>query len=387
MTDETRSTGEIVVHLVGNVGPRRTEYGEPIESLFGLAHQKIKEGDISFCHLERIFTTGGCLQYRETNTWDSRVDPENVKSLAFAGFNVVSHAGNNCFDYGPDALVDSIDVLRRHGMQVIGAGKDIAEARKPAIQERKGVRVGFLGYNSVLPVEYEAREGKPGCAPMRVSTYYEAQGYQPGTPPRIITVAREDDLLALEDDIRKLRKEVDAVVVSIHWGQNFIPELIAEYQPVVGRRAIESGADVIVGHHSHTMRGIEVYKGRPIFYGIGSFGQEVTPPVKPRPGGAIVEDVPRVYRDWKTEPGWERNPGPKDRRYTMMVKCNVSKKGLYRVTFLPGYTNQRAEPECLSRNDPRFQEVVGFMEPLCRKLGTTLGAEGDEVVVCNSAGS
>ncbi|MBI4331358.1 MAG: CapA family protein [Chloroflexi bacterium] len=257
MTDQTASTDAIVIHAVGNVSPRRVEYREPVESLFTMAHQKIKEADIPFCQLERIFSTTGCLQYRDFNTWSSRIDPGNVKSLVFGGFNVVSHAGNRCFDWGPEALLESIDVIRSHGMQVVGAGKDIAEARQPAIVERKGVRVGFPAYNSVLPVEYEAREGKPGCAPLRVSTYYEPQGYQPGTPPKVITIAREDDVLAMEEDIRRLRDHVNAVAVSVHWGHWGLGkrEAQATYQTTIGHRAIEAGADLIIGHHGHTPRG------------------------------------------------------------------------------------------------------------------------------------
>ncbi|MBI4333474.1 MAG: CapA family protein [Chloroflexi bacterium] len=388
MNGQTSSGDSIVIQVVGNVGPKRVEHGEPMESLFGLVHQKVKEADIALCQLEKIFSTRGCLQYRDHNTWASRSDPENARALALAGFNVVSHATNRCFDYGPDALLDSIGVLRKNGMQVIGAGKDIAEARTPAIMERKGIKVGFLAYNSILPVEYEAREGKPGCAPLRVSTYYQAQGYQPGTPPRVITIAREDDVRAMEDDIRKLRNQVDVIVVSIHWGQDYLPEVLSMYQPAVGRRAIESGADLVFGHHGHIIEGIEMYRGRPIFYCLGSFAQELSFHLKPPPGGVRATTVPGEYRQWlgKGETGWERNPGPKIRRYTMMARCVVGKAGLQKVSFLPGYTNQKSEPELLSRDDPRFEEVFHYIEPWCKDMGTTLTVEGDEVVVLDSTG-
>ncbi|MBI4333013.1 MAG: CapA family protein [Chloroflexi bacterium] len=384
MTDQTNPQNTIVIHAAGEVGPRRVEYREPLESLFGMVHQKIKEGDIAACQLDRIFSTGGCLQYRDHNTWEARVDPENAKSLVHAGFDVVSHAGNRCFDYGPEALLDSIDVIRRNGMRVIGAGKDIAEARQPAIVERKGVRVGFLAYNSTLPVEYEAREGKPGCAPIRVATYYEAQGYQPGTPPKIVTVAREDDVRAMEEDVRKLRDQMDVVVVSIHWGQDYVPEMLSTYQPVVGRRAIDAGADLVLGHHGATIRGIELYKGRAIFYCLGIFGYERSDPFKPKPAGMHAESVPGIYHKWEKQPGWERYPGPRNRRYTMMVKCIAGRDGIRKVSFLPGYNNQRAEPEFLSRNDPRFQEVIDYIAPFCKGHGTTLSVEGDEVVISSA---
>ncbi|MBI4331372.1 MAG: CapA family protein [Chloroflexi bacterium] len=382
MTEQT-SKDAILVHAVGNVAPRRVEYGEPVESLFGMVHQRIKEGDISFCHFERICSTRGCLQYRDHNTWDSRIDPENARSLAFAGFNVASHAGNRCFDYGPEALLDSMYALRQNGIQVIGAGKNITEARKPAIVERKGVRVGFLAYNSVLPVEYEAREGKPGCAPIRVATYYEAQGYQPGTPPKIVTVPAEQDVRAMEEDIRKLRNLADAVIVSIHWGQDYVPDVLATYQSPLGHRVIDAGADLVLGHHGRRMRGIETYKGKAIFHTLGSFAEERAPRSKPPPGGSTAESIPDAFHKLKTESGWERNPYPQVKRYAMMVKCTVSQKGIRKLAFLPSSSNQRAEPEFLSRNDPKFEEVLQYMGSWCQGLGTTLTVDGDEVVVYN----
>ncbi|MBI4331189.1 MAG: CapA family protein [Chloroflexi bacterium] len=367
MTDQTGSREAIVIHAVGNVAPRRVEYGESVGSLFSMAHEKLKEADISVCELERLLSTRGCLQYREHDLQfvDPRIDPENVKSLVFAGFDVVSHANNACFEYGPDALLDSIDVIRSNGMQVIGAGKDIAEARKPAILERKGIKVGLLAYNSLLHVESEAREEKPGCAPIHVATYYEADGaqkYKPGEPPKVITIPSEDDLLAMEQDVRKLRNQVDVVVVSMHWGTSSVPGTVM-YQPVVGHRAVDAGADLIVGHHGIKIKPIEIYKGRAIFYCLGNFALERHRHMRP------------------SEPGWERNPVPKEGRYTIVVKCVAGKMGVRKVSFLPCYSNERGEPEFLSRNDQRFQEVQQFTELQCKAVGTSLRMEGDEAVV------
>ncbi|MBI4332834.1 MAG: CapA family protein [Chloroflexi bacterium] len=384
MPTGTNLDGTVTIHAVGDVGPRRIEYGEPPESLLAMAQKKIKEADIRFCQLERSFSTRGCLQYRDFPTWYGRVHPDNVKTLVFGGFNVLSHASNHSFDYGPEALVDSIELVRANGIQVVGAGKDIAEARKPAIMECRGVKVGFLAYASVLPAEYEAREGKAGCAPLRVSTYYEAQEYQAGTPPRTITVPREDDVRAMEEDVRSLRGKVDVLVVSMHWGIHFLPGMLAMYQPTVGHRAIDAGADLIVGHHAHIVKGIELYKGKAIFYSLGNFAQETPWHQKPPPGGMHATNISSSYRKWQEEPGWERYKGSSDKRYTMMAKCVADKGGIRRVSFLPGWVNQRAEPEFLSAGDPRFKEVVGYIQPFCKELGAVLTVEGDEVVVCGA---
>ncbi|MBI4330102.1 MAG: CapA family protein [Chloroflexi bacterium] len=381
MTGGKGSNNTVVTHLVGDVGPRRVEYGESPDSLFANVHQKIKEADVRFCQLEWDLATKGCMQWRDRpTTWYGRAHPDNVKSLVHAGFDVVSRASNHGFDYGPEAVLETLDVLRNHGMQVIGAGKDIAEARRPAIVERKGIRVGFLAYNCVLPPEYEAREEKPGVAPIKVATYYEMQEFEPGTPPLIVTIPREGDVLAMEEDVRRLRAQVDAVIVSIHWGIHFVPGALAMYQPVLGHRVIDAGADLIFGHHPHILKGIEVYKGRAIFYSVGSFALETPHHLKPPPG-VKPRRMSLVYRQWSPEPGSERFSGPRDKSYTMMVRCVIGKDGVQKVSFLPGWVNQRAEPEFLARTDPRFDEVLRYIDPWCRELGATLAVEGDEVVV------
>ncbi|MBI4330954.1 MAG: CapA family protein [Chloroflexi bacterium] len=380
MTGHAVSTDKVVIHAVGDVGPRRVEYGELPESLFAMVHQKIKEADIAFCQLERSLSTRGCLQYRDHNTWYGRVHPDNVKALVAAGFQVASNASNHGFDYGPDALLDTIDILRRNHIQVIGVGKDVAEARQPAVFERNGIKVGFLAYCSILPVEYEAREGKPGLAPIHISTHYEPQEYQAGTPPKVITIPVEAEAAAMEQDIRQLRRQVDIVIVSMHWGIHLIPGVLAMYQPALGHRAIDAGADLVIGHHAHLIKGIEMYKGKAIFYSLGNFAQETPLQMKP-PSGMLDRAATNTYLKFEHEPGWERYKLAADSRYTMMARCVASKQGIGKVSFLPGMVNRRAEPEFLSRTDPRFDEVLEYMLPWCRELGTTLTGEGDEIVV------
>ena len=94
--------------------------------------------------------------------------------------------------------------------------------------------MAFLDYNSVLPEEWEAREDKPGCAPIKIATYYEQQEFEPGTPPMVITIPREEHVVAMEKDIRRAKEQADVVVVSFHWGIHFIAGALADYQFTVG---------------------------------------------------------------------------------------------------------------------------------------------------------
>ena len=161
--------------------------------------------------------------------------------------------------------------MNKTNIKLVGIGKNLTEARKPVILEKKGNRVGFLAYGCIGPDGYEAWEDKPGYAPMRAYTIYDKWDYQPGTPPRIITVAYPDDLAAMEEDIRKLKSQVDVVAVSLHWGLHFQHAVIPMYAFQVGHAAIDAGADIILGGHAHILKGIEVYKGKVIFHALNNF--------------------------------------------------------------------------------------------------------------------
>ncbi|MBI2989113.1 MAG: CapA family protein [Deltaproteobacteria bacterium] len=371
---------EVMIYAVGDVGPRRIEYGEPIESLFAEVKEKLREADIRLCQLERTFSTKGWLQYRtRPTTYKSRVHPDNVKCLVYAGFDLVTHASNHCFDYGPEALVDSIEVLRRNGIEVAGVGKNIEEARRPVIIERKGTRVAFLDYNSVLPEEYEAREDKPGCAPIKIATYYEQQEYEPGTPPKVITIPREDHVAAMEKDIKRAKEQADVVVVSFHWGIHFIAGALADYQLAVGHRAIDAGADLILGSHPHIIKGIEIYKGTVIFYSLGNFAEESPHHLK-LPPGIYEKRMSKIYRRGEQEIS-ARYGGPHDKHYAIVARCLIKGKSLSRVSFVPVWINERSEPRFVTRGEPEFQQVVDYAKKWSKELGTELTVSGDEVVV------
>ena len=194
-----------------------------------------------------------------------------MSGLTYAGFDVMSFASNHALDRGEQALFEAIDTLTTNSIAVIGAGKNIDEARKPVILERKGTKVAFLAYCSVLPKGYQATPEKSGCAPMRASTFYEQVDWPAGTAPRIITLANKDDLAAMVRILNRQELWQTSSIMSIHWGIHYVPAVIAMYQKEVGYAAIDAGVDLILGHHAHLLKGIEIYKGKFIFYSLGNF--------------------------------------------------------------------------------------------------------------------
>ncbi|MFC1987468.1 CapA family protein [Chloroflexota bacterium] len=192
-------TDKLTIYAVGDMCPNRPNP----EYLFGMALPTIKQADILFGQLEHLLSEKGEPQlflpdYQRSR--DTRISPERVSGLTYAGFDVISYAGNHNLERGEEAFFETIDTLRKNNIEVVGVGNNIDEARKPVILERKGVKVGFLAYCSILPKKGgEAGPDKPGSAPMRASTFYEQVDWQPGTPPKIITLADKDDLAALVD--------------------------------------------------------------------------------------------------------------------------------------------------------------------------------------------
>src|SRR5205085_2486015 len=146
----------------------------------------LKAVDLRFSNCERQYSRRGSASERAPH---GRQPPEMAEIFTDCAFDAVTIANNHMYDFGPEALLDTRALLIEKGIAVTGAGRDLDEARRPAIVERKGVKVGFLGYCSVIPEGGEAAAGKVGIAPLRVKTEYEPRG--PHASPRVIT--RPDD--------------------------------------------------------------------------------------------------------------------------------------------------------------------------------------------------
>ncbi|MBI5031583.1 MAG: CapA family protein [Chloroflexi bacterium] len=369
-------TDELIVYAVGDIAPDRDDPGSLFQHVSGLLNQ----GDIVFGQLEAVLSERGTPLPQARLV--CRAKPQVARALKDAGFRIISFASNHCMDLGREAFIDTLNVLNQAGLSVIGAGRNIAEARAPAIVETKGTRVAFLSYNSILPQAYWADVDRPGCVPMRAYTIYEQVEHdQPGTPCRIHTYPHRGDLDALVSDIRQAKLQADIVIVSMHWGIHFIPAIIADYQRDVAHAAIDAGADLILGHHAHILKGIEVYNGKVIFYSLCNFAIDLAAPKEliERPGH---KEIAKLNPDWKPDPEYPTYFMPPDSRKTIIVKCEIVSHRLKRVSFLPTIINKQSQPEVLSATDPRFAQVVNYIESISQDqaLGTRFTAQGNEVL-------
>ena len=264
------------------------------------------------------------------------------------------------------------------GIQTVGAGADIAEARRPARFDIRGVRVGVLGYGSVLRDGYWATEHQAGVAPMRAHTYYEAQEYQAGTPPRVITVPFAEDVAAMRDDIDHLRPDVDVVIVSFHWGVHHIPKVLADYQRIVAREVFAAGGDLIVGHHTHVPKAIEVIDGKVCFHSLANFMFTTSEKGKDKPGHRFSSGSKYGI---PLDPDYPRLPFGRDGQRSLIAQADLTRDGVQRVSFVPVQIDTQYRPEILRPADPRFDEAVRYLEDVSSEVEHTFTVDGDEVVV------
>ena len=364
------SSDNVAVYAVGDMRP---DWPNP-ESIVEMEFAKpiFKQADILFGNLASPLSDKGERQVGKSNR---RISPEKLSVLTDAGFNIMSFANDCHLDQGDAAFFDTIKRFTAVNIPLVGVGRNIDEARKPVILERNGVKVAFLAYSSVAPVGYEARRDTPGCAALRVSTFYEQIDRNPGSPPKIITMTNKDDLMAMIDDISKVKSSADVVIISMHWGVHYVPALIAMYQREIAHAAIDAGADLILGHHPHILKGIETYKGKVIFYSLGNF-------VMPAKAGHV--NPTKIFYGVKVDDDYRHYPYPVDCRKTMIAKCSISNKKVSKVSYLPALINARTQPELLSAADKRSGEVYDYVAWCCQdqNLQTKFVREGDEVVVC-----
>lgn len=369
------------LYAVGDVAPDRDDPSE----CFAPTRALLRSADIAFCQLEVNLTTRGVRlpQVRHTH----RAAPSCAHALKAAGFSVVSFAGNHCLDWGPDGFDDTLASLRAAELSVVGVGLDIAAARRPVIVDKAGVRVAFLAYSSILPAHYWAEAQRRGCAPMRAFTVYEPiEPDQPGTPARVHTYADRADLAALCDDVRVAKRHADVVIVSLHWGIHFIPAVIADYQREVGHAAVDAGADLILGHHAHLLKGVEVYRGKAIFYSLGNFAMDLRMDEAHAQSKGFRE-IQALHPEWIPDFGSLYN-FPPESRMTLIVSARLGRRGVSELCFVPAYINRDAQAEIVRASDARFSEIARYMTRISASQGLAVRYEiGADRVFVRSAES
>jgi poly-gamma-glutamate capsule biosynthesis protein CapA/YwtB (metallophosphatase superfamily) len=289
-------------------------------------------------------------------------DPPPGYSLDQEGFYAGSHAGTalkiggfhgvgcaNNVTYGAGAIRESLARLEELGIGYTGAGPNKKAARKPLILERAGVRFGFLQFTSIFwPTGQAASEGSFGVATIKAHTAYQPRiANRAGVPPIVLTSADHRELNEFREDILSLRKQVDVVVSSHHWGQ---AQDVLQYQKEIGHAAVDAGADIVLGHGVHYPLAIEIYKGRPIFYGLGCFSFH-------------------TGHEGRVQGAW----------VGLMVRVVLEDSKIMKVTGLPVRHNEKNET--IIRTTKEEQKAMERLVELSNKFNTKLDIGDEEVVI------
>jgi poly-gamma-glutamate synthesis protein (capsule biosynthesis protein) len=237
--------GCVKIGLAGDVmlGRRVNEIAarDDYAAVWGDLLPVLQDTDLNVVNLECALTTGGEAMPKFFNF---RADPDRVQCLQRARIGAVNLANNHVLDFNLEGLRDTLSALGRAGIVTVGAGLTAEDAECPAIIKRKGLRIGVVGCTD--------GEG-----------YWRAEGDYPGTH-----VFSTSDSARLEQGLRRVRPDVDVLIVSLHWGPNMNPRPLPAYR-AAARRLVDAGADVVHGHSAHVCQGVEVYQGRLILYDTG----------------------------------------------------------------------------------------------------------------------
>ena len=372
---------EKMLYFVGDTAPKRDD----MDSIFAKTGDFLRSADLLFGQLEAVVTDKGAPACQ--SRLPLRIYPSAAETLKRAGFDVMSNAGNHIMDWGYEGYYDTMHHMKKAGIDIVGAGDNLDEARKPVIKVLDdGTKIGFLAYCSILPQDYWALPDRPGANPMRGITAAPCKEHdQPGTPVRIFSWPHPDDLQNMLDDIAALRPQVDILVVSQHWGIHFTPAVIADYQRYVGHFALDAGADIVVGHHTHILKGIEVYKGKPLVYSLANFATEGPAAYFEGKQGLIHDsrhgDIRQLNEDFKKNP---KRTMPFDSCMTILLKMIVENKKVKQVSYIPVWIDDDTFiPEIVKPDDERFMKIINYMTESTESQNITphFTIKGEEVII------
>jgi poly-gamma-glutamate synthesis protein (capsule biosynthesis protein) len=240
---ELAAVGDILMHEDVKVSGAQAPGG--LEELWAEVTPELRKADIAFANLETPIApaTG-----RPGRPMQFNAPPDLPAALKASGFTILSTANNHAFDQGVRGVQETLDRLEKAGLAAIGTGPDRARAEAPRILEVKGLRIAFLGFTDIFNVNLDARADRPWV--------------------------RSLDPVEAVRAVREARAEADAVVVSIHWGVEYLHTPLAR-QRKVARDLAEAGADLVLGHHPHVLQPVEVLEagGRRtvVAYSLGNF--------------------------------------------------------------------------------------------------------------------
>jgi len=306
-TTRSGTDGVFTIALAGDsiITERLSPYKEP--EFLGLINI-IRSTSAAFTNLEMLLHDfEGYPNALSGGAW-MRADPVMAKELAWAGFKMVARANNHTGDYSPESMRTTSKYLDEAGIVWAGVGENLQQAREAHYLETADGRVALISCASTFTVHSAAGRqrsdvsGRPGLSPLRFDTRYVVDQptidslrktlttlglpagqnnnqvrfmgslFVAGAEPKTDQTPNAQDLADIVKSIKDAKSLSDYVVVTIHSHEGGKDRTVpAPFLPTFARAAIDAGADMFVGHGPHVLRGIEIYKGKPILYSLGDF--------------------------------------------------------------------------------------------------------------------
>lgn len=216
------------------------------------------QADIRLANLECVVATKGTATDKN---FTFRAHPRVLSTLK-RHLDALALANNHSGDFGREAFAQMLDLLSANGLAYFGGGRDLLEAHKPWVVERKGLRIAILGYNEFMPRSFEAGFKVPGVA------------------------WSEDEQVTADIRAAKRTHHADLVITVMHWGWENQAQS-SPRQRALARLMIDAGADAVIGGHPHVTQEIDLYRGKPIVYSVGNFVMKETDSEEQRRGWVL----------------------------------------------------------------------------------------------------
>lgn len=311
----------------------------PDHWLSGIA-PALRAAEVVIGHLEVPHTHQGTELHGDVPA--PGANPAHLNALPRAGFHAVSLAGNHIADCGAAGIADTLDALTSLHVAHASAGLALDAARAPAFIQRGDTRIALLSYNCVGPENSWASDARAGCAYVRVETL-DGSPIAPSAP---LDHANSVSLGAMRADIAAAREAANIVIVALHKGIVHTPARLAPYEQAISHAAIDAGADIVLGHHAHIVRGIEMYRGKPIFHGLGN-GCVVTRALSPdqsHPARAAWAKKRRELFGFEPDPDYYLAPFHPEAVHAMLGRVRVSPEGKVQTGFVPVHVEAPGRP-------------------------------------------
>ncbi len=349
------SEGDLILTAVGDMIFTR-EINHFPEPYFQNLYRIMREANVAYGNLEMSLNE---KQEFKRSFYNFRRGRDFAWEIAKIGINMVGLANNHSFDYGTEGLKDCLRILRQSRITYAGAGLNLSAARAAGFKQVRKTRFALLSYYSSrrsrrinLNEPTISTIGAPSVLVEKKDGGIEA-----------IRAPLETDVAAMKDAISLAKSHADIVMVAfhVHWVShsraNPVPNKIPANQILVFHKALDAGADIILGTGPHVLRGIEIYKGKPIFYSLGDFIYQYQTP-----------EIPDII--------WKRSEQTdiREELETVVPRLTIRGKKIQKIELIPVTLDMQGPHYACPKlaNDKRGKEIIEYLQKLSQRFKTKI---------------